>query len=538
MIGRFVSRVRFEVSDLTFLLSSMDNVTLATCRHSCFTNSECHAVMFPHSGLDTDPRNGDPPSCAALQNMCSTDPWVRQRCRSTCGACVACKASQHPTASPTAAVPVGECHLLSSPASVPGAAAQAGSIPLKPSAEWDVHQATRAWAPITWTHGVGPVVAGPPVMLELVKLLDSVVRENQIIYFAVNGHFLSLLDNMVCSLRRLNLHNFLVVALDRRAEKHCRSHGYTVWPYPFNSEKAHHGGAAGGSYIESDGLVDDDKLTNYLLLTIHKVYFANWCLELRPEYDLLFLDSDIVLMQDPLEYILRTYSRDVHMLFQGPCPTAFQMLERVDHTGKTAVNTGVMYLRGHPATRAFLNRVQTHHNQKHIDGLVLVDQAVFEELLPSASIEWQILDTAVFPVACMSSGPLNNWHLGVLWPHSLDISPVLVHMNLSPASKKISKLKQLGLWLLDDDDDDQSASLHCMEDWQPPAQPAIRSGGGVRGHFEEALGVAMRRPQSTVPGSLAHHMIESDGSCMPNFADYMLKANLRAYEEAGLVATP
>jgi hypothetical protein len=33
-------------------------------------------------------------------------------------------------------------------------------------------------------------------------------------------------------------------------------------------------------------------------------------------------------------------------------------------------------------------------------------------------------------------------------------------------------------------------------------------------------------------------MIESDGSCMPNFADYMLKANLRAYEEAGLVANP
>jgi hypothetical protein len=112
-------------------------------------------------------------------------------------------------------------------------------------------------------------------------------------------------------------------------------------------------------------------------------------------------------------------------------------------------------------------------------------------------------------------------------------------MNLSPASKKISKLKQLGLWLLsDDDDDDERASLHCMEDWQPPAQPAIRSGGGVRGHFEEALSVAMRRPQSTVPGSLAHHMIESDGSCMPNFADYMLKANLRAYEEAGLVANP
>jgi hypothetical protein len=189
-----------------------------------------------------------------MQNMCGADAWVRQRCRSTCGLCAACKAS----AQASAAEPVGECHLLSWPDGLAPA--------LKPSNEWDVHAITRAWAPIPWSKALGPVVSGPPSMVELAELLDRVVRENHIIYFAVNGQFLSLLDNILCSLRRLKLYNYLVLALDQPAEEYCRARGYTVWRYPSNGQAT----AAGGSYIQSDGLVNDN-LSDYLVLTMYKV---------------------------------------------------------------------------------------------------------------------------------------------------------------------------------------------------------------------------------------------------------------------------
>jgi hypothetical protein len=228
------------------------------------------------------------------------------------------------------------------------------------------------------------------------------------------------------------------------------------------------------------------------------------------------------------------------MLLQGPCPTSFHIADKGERAGETAVNTGVIYIRGDPATSAFLEQVQQQHIQAHASGYLMVDQAIFEQLLPNATIEWHVLDTAVFPVACMSSGPLANWHLGVLWPYSTDISPVLVHMNLSPAPKKVAKLKRLGLWLLSDNEEERADSENvtpttCLEDWQPPVHPVARSGGSVRGHFAEALSTVIRKTGSTVPGSLAHHMVESEDSCMPNFADFMLKANLRAWKEAGLV---
>jgi hypothetical protein len=499
-------RSRFEVRKSTApahstLLYHLDGLPLLTCLHECWRAAACDGLLLNRNPSESPTAHAD---CTLVTLERANDAWVVDEAVDTY------VASQ------------GE--------------------------QVRAQFATRHEQTVAGCDFIGSAVAldTDPIIImrvtELCHLLDRVALDGAVIYFVANSHFLSLLDNAAASLMRLRINHFFVSALDAETAAHCVERGYAHirWDVADMNDAN-----VEGAYVERDGTTNKTRSDSYIQLTMIKISIAALAMAMRPGLSLLYLDTDIVVLQDPLEYILRSVGADPDVVFvlQGPCVIGSK------EPAPNEVNTGVMYMRGRPEMLGFLHAVLALNQEEVLKRREMwLDQALVEKLLLNAAFKWATLDALVAPVSCVHAGPFRLWHLGVgLWPMVSDVAPVLVHMNLSPSSRKVEAMQRAGLWLLD-------ATGHADESWLPPLPVPSAVGGATVSRFARSLGRIFRdsAAQAAQPdqvdgeadGTGADAALEawmheaSEGDCFENWQDEMLKMNRQTWVAGGgLVST-
>ena len=239
-----------------------------------------------------------------------------------------------------------------------------------------------------------------------------------------NAGALPLTQNLLHTCFKHGISNILVVCLDAKAHR-------TLSRYPVTTFYFH-----GKPSLEKTTLFGANRFRR---ITFLKMLFVSLALERG--YDILFVDSDAVFLDDPYPHL--DYDCDLNI------QSGSHSLER---NGQLYVNTGFFFARSNASCISFFKRLLRYAS---LTRLYTDDQSYFNTLLKRrpALLSVQILDLKKFP-----NGK-------IFWEHQDQlIQPAMIHNNFAIGLReKISRFKVRGLWYLPEE---QSKTAECFDEIQ------------------------------------------------------------------------
>lgn len=148
--------------------------------------------------------------------------------------------------------------------------------------------------------------------------------------------------------------------------------------------------------------------------------------ELEVSDRVLFLDNDIYLLKNPIDYF-ENYIEDAEIIFQDD-------VNEFEHEGKKypVVNTGVIYIKSTDQTHTLFDPNSDHIRNM---GSQENDQTVINRRLLDLGVKFKVLPKELFPCGRV-------WYGG-----EADPSPYLIHYNWVAGKKtKLAKMRQYGHW--------------------------------------------------------------------------------------------
>ena len=312
------------------------------------------------------------------------------------------------------------------------------------------------------TREFGPVVsavanhcADAGCFAELVKARADEART--VILAMTNKGFVPFWHNLRCSLERLNVaRHAIVVGTDMDA---CMAAASTSVPCVVGDSVLWD--VASDSYERSSGSRLSQGATNhgtaaYARLMHVKARPALAVLQLG--YDLIFTDTDVVWLQNPLRELRTPGSgtSDYNVLIQSDYDESNDAkCSRNEHcrrstwcdhsTGKCApeVCGGFYLIRAEAPSIALLEALfaRMAWQRDHVDERIGEQPALNFVLRRTPGVRYRVLPRAQYPNG-------NAYFLRAVWPPPTTL-PVLVHANwITGADAKRERLEQFGLWLL------------------------------------------------------------------------------------------
>ena len=294
---------------------------------------------------------------------------------------------------------------------------------------------------------VGPLARMSPEPPTIDMVFAKYHNKSSFIVVYADWHYAALLENFICSIRRLALDNrvhFFCFTDDLAAHliDHFQVSAFVMDEYRnlTNDRANHHSSVA------------------FKKLTVSKFYIMQKLLRLG--HSVLFMDCDVVLIDDPFLHVQQ--HPQVDMLFQREvlygckhgCPNTSTFPE---NSCNVAPNTGIFFAR--PTTRML----------KALAELMQVSKRMVKHKNDQDIVVWYLSRGTAKDAQCepCTSDALCYRHLGAgLFPNNYVIqyyrpalqialqalqrtNPVLVHMNSKQGAPKARRFKRLGLWMID-----------------------------------------------------------------------------------------
>lgn len=146
----------------------------------------------------------------------------------------------------------------------------------------------------------------PRVFDEVARIATARSEQGMLIMLQSNLGFVPFLRNTVCSLQRLNVHNWLVIALDNRT---CASFGPTVPSgsgqadaciFPYEESTTRRPNAVRAAVSHQSGIAKYGSLP-FVRMVLQKPLWVKWLLQRG--YGVLQCDLDTVWLRDPRQYL-------------------------------------------------------------------------------------------------------------------------------------------------------------------------------------------------------------------------------------------
>ena len=211
------------------------------------------------------------------------------------------------------------------------------------------------------------VVPDESVNPKLAKILKRVAVKKELIVVLANSNVKDMLNLQVSSIKKVGIANYLVVCLDDKIERYCKSNGVAVYKRGPDVQ------------IDAIGKTEDSRAVSGLKFRILREF-------LQLGYSVLLSDVDIIYLQNPFDHLYR--DSDIESMTDGhDNKTAYGYADIFDdttmgwsryvHTTRIWVyNSGFFYIRPTIPSIEVLDRVTDKLSKQ--GGW---DQAVFNEVL-------------------------------------------------------------------------------------------------------------------------------------------------------------
>jgi hypothetical protein len=291
----------------------------------------------------------------------------------------------------------------------------------------------------TETHGSH--LAEPP-MLPLHEVLPRVAipsvdgKSQDIVAVYANSAFVEMVKNFECNLGTLELDHVLF-ALDSEL---CREVRVLNAPCYFDSKF--------GSGVGEIQFWTIAANSSYVQLMMMKMHYVNEVL--RNNYNILLIDSDVVLMEDVRQHITANYAT-YDLVLQSDA--------RIDMNDTHSwVCAGFFYMKASPRTRAFMDEVErvmrvSGSNDQDAMQLLLTGHGQKFEYAPDLKykraaefgVTWVVLDWIEYPNG--------NTMFDLDLPAKRGVRPRIAHANMRPLMRKQKDLRRHNIYFLNDDAD-------------------------------------------------------------------------------------
>jgi hypothetical protein len=268
----------------------------------------------------------------------------------------------------------------------------------------------------------------------LADILERVAnRDRDVVAVYANLAFADLTRNLVCHMRRLNMSNFFVLALDGQL---CAAIADLRAPCFFDAR-------FGAGFQQHERWTNALKSHYFRMLQL-KLSYVSQVLALG--YNLLLSDADTVYVSDPLAYVTSAHraAPSVDLLIQSDARP--QVADSVDW-----VCAGNFYIRATPAAAAFVREAAL---LMHETGFP--DQDCFQLILTGREQEMHFAADVRYRSArelglrYVVLDPLRIANGGVYFAaqfnEKFNVTPVLVHANQN--WDKVSRMTKGGMWCL------------------------------------------------------------------------------------------
>jgi len=277
--------------------------------------------------------------------------------------------------------------------------------------------------------------------LDLTPLHERAVRRNglsvSLVAFIAGSRYRALSQNHVAHLRRARIVHYVLVALDRASLDWLRENDEPVLDATRLVEQAIP--AAGADRFGSAAFFGINGARYRALVTI-----------LNAGVSLLVLDLDVVVLQDPIPWLLELVRRDRHeLLVQSDARDGMSGLEfdpdlitrRLGLNNTTSwayANGGTFFCRATKGTTALFRRIW---DKLAASRSAPNEQDVFNrELASGPGLRWALLPPALFP----------NGFVYFFRPLPAEAPPLLVHANwIDGVEGKMYHLREVGLWAIE-----------------------------------------------------------------------------------------
>jgi beta-arabinofuranosyltransferase len=282
------------------------------------------------------------------------------------------------------------------------------------------------------------------------QLLPQVADRNGVVVLTASTFkYHTLLMNLACRLRALDVNNLLVAALDEELYRYAFVRGLAVYPALQDASifgMANIQAEAGCKY-GSKCFRAVTKLKSREVLTI-----------LKKGYSVLWTDMDIVWMRDPTRSLLN-YGPGVFAV-QGNAPTKSE-----PPNGHLRINSGFYLARAEPATIQAFEKITEHAKRSNES-----EQPSFYIVLCGDKGQYRVgdhaclepttgLTTKFLPLDKYPNGAYNSYWNDTNLGKRRDL--VILHNNwITGLDNKIARMQQHGFWYIGD-----AEEMSCRHSW-------------------------------------------------------------------------